>query len=208
MSAQVKSIIYCSTHTSTMCNVWKISLILIVAAGIGGIVQLFQQETWQCDFLHNAFNNYISKVWVKGIKMSPHRRTTNACCWLVFTCWVRELMLRTYCLIFLLSQPPPPQPTPADKPLLSISEFLDEWENNRRDQSRWPCKLSLCYIYANEQCWWRSWCCYVKEKWTASKMIRLGNEPKPECLVGRCYSSDSLWQLQNWGWQRTVESAT
>ena len=88
----------------------------------------------------------------------------------------------------------PPQP---DRPLQSISKFLDERENNRWDQSRWPCKLSLCYIYANERHWWKSRYWNVKEKWTASKMIRLGNEPEPECPPGRCYTSDSLWQLQN-----------
>lgn len=49
----------------------------------------------------------------------------------------------------------PPPSSSADKPLRRISEFLDEWENNRSDRRRWPCDLSLCYIYANELRWWR-----------------------------------------------------
>ena len=49
MSAQVRGIIYWTAHTSIMCTVWKISLRLIVAAGISGFVRLLQQETWQWD---------------------------------------------------------------------------------------------------------------------------------------------------------------
>ena len=49
MSAQVRGIIYWTAHTGIMCTVWKISLRLIVAAGISGFVRLLQQETWQWD---------------------------------------------------------------------------------------------------------------------------------------------------------------
>lgn len=202
MLAQVRGIIFWTADTCIMCAVWKNfpcancscrngCLCLTVSAGAMA-VRLGH-------ILHNAVK-YIFQVWnlPQGIKMFAPRHTTNACCWSPpagkeSTCW--EHIVREAFFFFLRSHPL--QPTSADKPLQSISDFLDEWENNRWDQSRWPCKLSLCYIYANEQHWWRSRCWYVKEKWTASKMIRLGNEPEPECLPGRCYSSDSLWQLQN-----------
>lgn len=88
----------------------------------------------------------------QGIKILPSRAAANACCWLVSTCWVREFPLRASCLSSSSSSP---TFFSADKPLRRISEFLDEWENNRSDRRRWPCDLSLCYIYANERRWWR-----------------------------------------------------